>query len=732
MANVLAALVERSGHAPGRRPVVTLSLVGHEGRVRWRVSSRNGADRRLGEQLLNAYLGSSLTPLQTTETTIPDGYSCWTQNVRLSPSMAPLRAMTDCIDPSTREFTDPITALVTTIQSGRRGRVQASIELSLQAVSASTLRRARRLARWIEPGHDLRQTLVQYAESERLSWRLASRLLLSMSPQQDEPPPEIAAKLRVPLFNAHFRLNVIAPHDAELVAQQKLSSLLNALAPFMTGSGQFIGGAIRRANRGREPGQQSERSFLLTGQEAALLWHPPTLRLAAPRLDRARMHELPPPPVFSSPGEPGHAATLGRVCFRADRRKLGIDLDARRRHCILTGKTGAGKSTLLLNLVADDLAAGRGVTLIDPHGDLAESALACISSSRTNGTVVFDAGDSSHAVSFNPLTVADGADPTLVADGVLSAFQKVFALEEGSAPRLLYIFRNCLLTLVGQPGATLLSVQRLLVDDRYREPLVRRVMNPVVKQFWLEEFDRWKPSDRTAFVASLQNKLGAFTANQRLQRILGQPENRIDLGLIMNAGQPLIVNLSKGRVGENAGNLLGALLVSSLQLTAMGRSTIPENDRLDHSIIIDEFQNYATPSIATFLSESRKMRVHTILANQYLGQLDESIRDAVIGNVGSMVAFQLGADDAEFYAKQLGGSIKPEHFMNLPKYHAYARLLIDGVPSPPFSMSTLPPQRRSPRRAEVVHRVSRQRYARPVKEVDRQISHQLGATNPVI
>jgi hypothetical protein len=246
-----------------------------------------------------------------------------------------------------------------------------------------------------------------------------------------------------------------------------------------------------------------------------------------------------------------------------------------------------------------------------------------------------------------------------------------------------------------------------------------------VTQFWTGEFERWRPADRTAYIASLQNKLGAFTANERLQRILGQPENRLDLRQIMDAGQPLLVNLSKGRLGENAANLLGALLVSSLLLAAMSRSDVPERERPDYSLVIDEFQNFTTPSIATLLSESRKFRVHTVLAHQYLAQLDDRIRDAVIGNAGSMIAFQVGADDAEFFARQLGGSITPDDLINLPRYTAYARLLIDGVPSPPFSLGTVLPPRPQPGRADVVRRVSRQRYALPLRVINEQVAGQV-------
>ena len=410
--------------------------------------------------------------------------------------------------------------------------------------------------------------------------------------------------------------------------------------------------------------------------------------------------------------ETGAGVTLGRVCFRNERQKFGIDLEARRRHLYVLGKTGMGKTTLLQNVLTEDIVAGRGCAVFDPHGDLATTLLDVVPKSRTNDVVLFDPADREFAIAFNPLQVPKGGDGTLVADGVLSAFSKVFGFDESQAPRMLHIFRNCLLTLVEMPEATLLSVQRLLLDPMYRKSATAFVSNPMVRSFWIDEFGKWKPQDRTAFIASLQNKLGAFLTNDKLQRILGQPKGKVDLRQIMDDGKILIVNLSKGTVGENASDLLGSLLVTSLQLAAMSRANVPERDRRDFSIVIDEFQNYATPAIATFLSEARKYRTHLILSHQFTAQLPPEILAAVLGNVGSMIVFQIGADDAELFERQLGGHVTVDNLMNIPKYHAYCRLLINGMPSRPFSLKTIEPTRVMPRRAAIVRKVSRQVYSK--------------------
>lgn len=417
--------------------------------------------------------------------------------------------------------------------------------------------------------------------------------------------------------------------------------------------------------------------------------HPtPTVENKVSRLDRSAFKELEPPPNLKRPSGP-QVVTLGRVCFRNERFKFGMDLEARRRHLWILGKTGMGKSTLLKNIMRQDMERGRSFALIEPHGDLAADVLACVPKRRKNDIIYFDPADDSNRVRFNPLMVSDSSDKTLVADGVLSAFQKVFGMDESQAPRLLHIFRNSLLSLVETPNANLMDVGRILIDAPYRKSVVARVGNPAVRSFWLDEFGKWKAHDRTAFIASLQNKLGAFLTNPKLQRVLSDPKAKLDLRKAMDDGKILIVNLSKGRLGENASNLLGTLLVTSLQLAAMSRANILEDDRRDFSIIMDEFQNFATPSISTFLSEARKYRTHLIIANQYTQQIPEQILAAILGNVGSQIAFQLGTIDAQLFETQFADTVTAGNLMNIPKYHAYTRILVQGMPSSTFSFVTV-------------------------------------------
>jgi hypothetical protein len=383
----------------------------------------------------------------------------------------------------------------------------------------------------------------------------------------------------------------------------------------------------------------------------------------------------------------------------------------------ILGKTGMGKTTLLESLITADIAAGRGLAVIDPHGDLAESVQQSVASARTNDVILFDAADAGHPVAFNPLACTDYRHRPLVAGAVLSTFKKLYG--ESWGPRLEHFLRNTLFTLLDMPGASLALVPRLRTDARFREQAVQRTSDPVVREFWSREFAQLAPKLQAEATAPILNKVGQFLTNPVLRHILGQPESRIQLRQIMDERKILLVNLSKGRLGDDASTLLGSFLITAVQLAAMSRADVPESRRTDFYLYVDELGCFATEAFAGILSEARKYRLNLIVANQYLAQLSESTLAAVFGNVGNLLVFQVGAQDAPTLAEQLGRPVEPSDLLMLPKYQAYARLLIDGQPSRPFSMrTTAPTQRRlDPRRAEIIRRVSRRRYARPVGQI---------------
>jgi CxxC-x17-CxxC domain-containing protein len=410
---------------------------------------------------------------------------------------------------------------------------------------------------------------------------------------------------------------------------------------------------------------------------------------------------------------------IGQTNFRGQKRKFGIYTDDRRRHVYVIGKTGVGKTTLLETMITQDIMDGHGLGVVDPHGDMAERLLDVIPPSRINDVVYFDPSDVNYPIGFNPLEAVDPQYKYLVASGLVSSLKKIWADSWG--PRLEYILRNTILALLDYPSSTMLGIMRLLSDKEYRKKVVSKISDPVIKSFWTNEFANYNERFRSEAISPIQNKVGQFLSSAVIRNIVAQPKSTIDIRDIMDNGKIWIMNVSKGKIGEDNSALLGAMLITKIQLTAMDRAKIPEENRRDFYLYVDEFQNFATESFATILSEARKYRLNLTIAHQYITQMEEKVRDAVFGNVGTIAAFRVGALDAEYLEKEYMPIFTQTDLVNLPKYNAYIKLMIGGITSRPFSMETvLPPIEKTGKR-DTVLRVSRERYGQEKAIVEDKI-----------
>lgn len=354
----------------------------------------------------------------------------------------------------------------------------------------------------------------------------------------------------------------------------------------------------------------------------------------------------------------------------------------------LIGKTGVGKTTLMENMLAEDIKAGHGIGLIDPHGQFAEKILNYVPEDRIDDVVYFNPADTEFPIGFNPLECPDRSQRHLVSSGIMGVFKKIWP--DVWSARMEYILGNTLLALLEFPGTTLLDVMRMLNDKDYRDELVTKLEDPMIKTFWVNEFANYNERYAVEAVAAIQNKIGQFVSNPLIRNIVGQPKSTIDMREIMDQGKILIVNLAHGRIGEDNSALLGAMFITRLQQAAMSRVDIPENERKDFFLYVDEFQNFSTDSFAVILSEARKYRLDLILAHQYIEQLSETVKPAVFGNVGTIICFRVGAEDAEFLEKEFSPEFTANDLVNLAKHNAYVKLMIDGVASRPFSAENLP------------------------------------------
>jgi hypothetical protein len=421
-------------------------------------------------------------------------------------------------------------------------------------------------------------------------------------------------------------------------------------------------------------------------------------------------------------------AYFGSVQDREGIKNFGMYEDDRRRHMYVLGKTGMGKSTLLTNMILQDIHNGHGVCFLDPHGETVEYVLQRIPEHRIKDVVYFNPADTEHPIGFNIFESVNDEQMFLLAAGMMSVFQRIW--EGAWSARMEYILNNTLLALLETPGNTLLDVVRMLTDDVFRQRVIKDIIDPVVKNFWIKEFASFNDKYRTEAIAPILNKIGQFFSIGLIRNILGQEKSTINIRSIMDEGKILLINLSKGRLGDDNSAILGSLMITRIQLAAMSRVDMPENERRDFYMYVDEFQNFITDTFAVILSEARKYRLSLILAHQYIAQLVESdnqkVKNAIFGNVGTMLAFRVGAEDGEALEKEFAPIFTFRDLTKLNKAQVALKMTIGGRSTNAFLASTLPPIYPLETGCEAaVVAASRERYTRPLAEVAKKIRDRL-------
>ena len=411
---------------------------------------------------------------------------------------------------------------------------------------------------------------------------------------------------------------------------------------------------------------------------------------------------------------------IGITDWRNIHQAFGIKDKDRLGHIYVIGKTGVGKSTLLLNMAISDIERGNGICIVDPHGDIAETILHYVPASRIQDVIYFNPGDTDYPIAFNPLADINPREHHLVAAGLIAALKKIWS--ENWGPRLEYILRFSLLTLLSYPDATLLDIQPLLTNAFFRSQVLTYVTDPPILAFWQNEYEKYPPALRAEAIAPILNKTGLFLASMPLRNSMGQQRMTFSLLSVLDDKKILICNLSKGVIGEDASALFGSMLVTAIQLAALKRAAIPEQDRIPFYLYVDEMHSFVSLSFADILSEARKYGLSLFLTHQYIEQLHEKIRAAIFGNVGTIISFKVGAEDALTLEKEFHPIFSADDFINLPRYAIYLKLLIDGTTPKPFSANThaLPAYAKSYK--ENIIKASREIYGSPVEVVQNAIA----------
>jgi hypothetical protein len=718
MEKALAAI--HQALAPGQS--VTLSYGSDDGQVGLFVTCTDELAGRVSGPLIANYPHCQLSPEAPPAVNAIERHTLIVTG-QLVPELFPLLRHPQFEDQLNRAFADPIDSVLRAVRP--ENSLDIHIEWTVTPVTASRrhsavrtvqlldrefFRRHPRLAEYFartvtRPGGKWKSAWLGWlARRSPIPIHTSLETSTSRLHEREEDLHAAAAKVGGHLFDVKLRLIVRVSRSEIAVGHDRLRQLCGALGAFT--STRLATFNWRHPRRQR--GVLQSPTFLLAHDELATLFHPPTASVAAEGLQTSAFTELEPPAMLAS-ADTEDTSLLGRVRFRNDARPVPITRDAKRRHLYIVGATGTGKSTLLLNLMSQGLQAGEGLTVIDVHGDLADSVLQLVPSHRTNDVIVFDpAGDC--AVPFNPLACPDLCRIDQVASGVVSAFRKLY---DSWGPRLENLLRFAVFAVIEQQG-TLLDVQQLLTDGQVRERMVPRIADDVVRSFWQHEFKAWNAQYRTEAVSSVTNKILPFLTNRRLREIVTARGAGLDLRQVMDRGQILVINLSRGKLGQDNATLLGSLLLTAIEQAALSRADLSHDQRRDHSLYLDEFQTLVTPSTAIMLSESRKYGLNLVLSHQLTRQLDEGTRQAVLGNCGTFVAFRVGAEDADLLApafSKFPGQLTPAALMGLPNYTCYVRMLLDvGLPSAPFSLQTLPPPEAGDDRSAIVRRVSQRRF----------------------
>jgi len=546
-----------------------------------------------------------------------------------------------------------------------------------------------------------------------------------LSPMNEEALRKLEQKNSKAGLDVNIRL--IVSTDTMPKAQTYLQSMINSFGQF---AGYEYANGFNSADIGSKPKIvhdfiyrtfNEKRSFILNTEELASIFHLPTPMTETPNIRWLLAKKL--APAVNVPAE---GLLLGQSIYRGHAKNIFIGEADRRRHVYIIGMTGVGKSVLMANLALQDIAQGKGVCVIDPHGTLVDDILDNVPRERAEDVIIFNPSDTERPIGLNMLEAETLEHGDFAVQEMIAIFYKLFP-PEMIGPMFEHNMRNTMLTLMSDaknPG-TIAEIPRMFSDKDFQKEWVSKVEDPVVKAFWEKEMAQTTDFHKSEMLGYLISKVGRFVENAMMRNIIGQTHSGFNFRSIMDEGKILLVNLSKGTTGEVNSYLLGLIIVSKLQMTALARADMPEEERKDFYLYIDEFQNFITDSIGTILAEARKYKLNLTIAHQYIGQLvqnqDTKIRDAVFGNVGTVASFRVGVDDAETIAKQLGLPVTEYDVMNMEKYNAYMRLLVDNQATKPFNITCFPPQKGNPELAKQIKEYSRLKYGRDKTIVEEEI-----------
>ncbi len=465
------------------------------------------------------------------------------------------------------------------------------------------------------------------------------------------------------------------------------------------------------------------QTSVLNSEELATLFHFPNNSIMTPGIHWLTAKRAPAPSNLPTSG-----LYLGKSIFRGISRPVYIERDDRRRHMYIIGKTGTGKSEFLKGMIMQDIKAGEGLAVVDPHGDLVEDILQLIPPQRAEDVILFDPSDLDRPMGFNMLEAQTEQQKHFVVNSIIGLMYKLFDPNKTGiiGPRFEHAIRNAMLTVMYEPGSTLVEVVRVLTDQGFVQELLPKVEDPIIRRYWTDQIAQTSDFHKSEVLDYIVSKFGRFVTNKMIRNIIGQSYSAFNFRQVMDEGKILLINLSKGKIGEENSSFLGLVLVPKILVAAMSRQDMPMDQRRDFFLYVDEFQNFATPDFAQILSEARKYRLNLIVANQFIGQMEEEVKNAVFGNVGTIASFRVGVNDASYLQHEFQPTFNENDLINVERFNCYMRTIVGGEPVPPFSLDTTKDLSRekalmNPRAAELVKELSRIKYGKDMNVIEAEI-----------
>lgn len=584
------------------------------------------------------------------------------------------------------------------------------------------------------------QILISPAESD---WQKAGSSYISSTKKAESDPEKASYKIPAktleavenkvskPGFEVSIRMICVSENEAS--ANAHLTNLKSAFEQFTSDLNGLTSRTIRRKGAFVEDFLYryqpmfhlwGNRKSILNSEELATIFHFPNKTITTPHIHWLHAKRAPAPAEIPSEG-----LYLGKSVYRGVDRQVYIGNEDRFRHIYLIGKTGTGKTQLLEDWILQDMKDGKGLCFIDPHGDAVEELLTLVPPERAEDVIYFNPFDTERPMGLNLLEATTEDQKHFAATSVINMMYKLFDPYKTGivGPRFEHAVRNAMLTVMSDEGSTFIEVMRALTDSKYVQEILPKVTDPIIRRYWTDQIAQTSDFHKSEVLDYITSKFGRFVTNKMIRNIIGQSESSFSFREIMDQGKILFVNLSKGSLGEENSSFLGLILVPRILIAAMSRADMPESERKDFYLYVDEFQNFATPDFAQILSEARKFRLSLTVANQFIGQIDEEVKNAIFGNVGTLMCYRVGVSDANYLAREFTPVFGEDDLLNIEKYHVYIKTIVKNEPVPPFSMSIFKDMKKwkeqmNPKLSEIIHEMSRLKYGRDVRLVESEIA----------